>query len=73
MIPIKLILKMAIITSAIIILPVIYSLYQLAKGSLYGFIIGWCLAGIIMCIVINFYVKQKFRSHIESLESHEVY
>lgn len=72
MIPIKLFLKMIVITTVIMILPVMYSLYQLAKGNLYGFIISWLGTGIIMFAVMFFYVGQKFRAYIESLESHEV-
>jgi len=72
MIPAKLVLKMIMVTLAIIILPVGYSIYQLIKGNLYGFMISWWLAGVIMFAVMFFYVGQKFRAYLESQESHEV-
>ncbi len=72
MIPVKLVLEVIIITTAIMILPVGYSIYQLTKGNLHGFIAGLLLAGALMYVVMFYYVGLKFRAYLESQESHEV-
>jgi len=64
------IFKMVIVTTAVVILPVLYSLSLLAKGNLFGFLVSWLLTGVFLFFVMLLYIKRKFKVYIESLPAH---
>lgn len=74
MVPIKLFLKVVIITGIAAASPIIYAMYLIQKGIIgsLGFMILWTIAGGIILLLAQYYIRPKFRAYIESLPKHEV-
>lgn len=68
---IRLFIKMVAITMVFTILPVVWALYRIRAGDIFGFFIGWFAAWVIMVLTLFFVAKPRFKAYIESLAKHE--
>lgn len=73
MIPIRLFIKVVVITGIAAVSPIIYAIYLIQRGiiGLFGFTTLWFMAGGIILLLAQYYVKPKFKVYIESLPEHK--
>ncbi len=73
MIPAKLLIKVILITAITSVSPIIYAIYLIKKEiiGIIGFTLLWSIATGIILLLLQYYVKPKFKAYLESLPSHE--
>lgn len=74
MTPIKLLLKVILITGIAGAVPIIYAIYLIRERiiGLFGFTVLWFIAGGVILLLSHYYVKPKVEAHLGSLPDHKV-